>query len=167
MKHDIFSHKIGVRGFLSFWIVTVLSKKPSSGYQIMQSIKEYTSDAWKPTSGAIYPALDKLENMGWIEGKKKGNRNQIIYSMTPQGKKSVSEMKTQFLELSKNFKIRNIIDSLIWENEPKEFKENIEKLFVALLNFRTLINGKHKKEDVSKARKLIEKITKEIESFRL
>lgn len=104
--------------------------------------------------------------MGWIESKKEGNRNQILYSLTPKGKEAVNEMRQHFLEHSKNFKVRNIIDSLVWENEPKELKENIEKLFAAFLNFRTLMNGKYKKEYVNKAIKLIEKITKEIENFK-
>jgi len=166
MKPEIFKQKLGVRGFLNFWIISILNKKSSSGYQIMQNIKECTNNVWKPTPGAIYPALNRLKKMGWIESKKEGNRNQILYSLTPKGKEAVNEMRQHFLEQSKNFKVRNIIDSLIWENEPKELKEDIEKLFAAILNFRTLMNGKYKKENVNKAKKLMEKITKEIENFK-
>jgi DNA-binding PadR family transcriptional regulator len=166
MKPDVIRQKFGIKGFLNFWIISILSKKSASGYQIMQNIEDCTNGVWKPTSGAIYPALDKLKEMRWIEGKKKGSRNQIIYSLTPKGRELFNEMKQKFIEHSKSFKFRNIIDSLIWENEPKELRENIEKLFVAILNFRTLMNGKYKKENVNKAIKLMEKITKEIESFK-
>jgi DNA-binding PadR family transcriptional regulator len=166
MRPEIFKQKFGVRGFLNFWIISILNKSPMSGYQIMQSIKECTNNVWKPTPGAMYPALSKLKEMGWIEGKKKGKREQIIYSLTQKGKEIVNDMKEQFFEHSKNFKVRNIIDSLIWENEPKELKDKIEKFFVAILDFRTSMNGKYKKENLSKAIKLIEKITKEIENFK-
>jgi len=166
MKPEIFKQKLGIRGFLNFWIISILNKKPSSGYQIMQKIKECTNNVWKPTPGAIYPALNRLKEMGWIKSKKKGNRKQIIYSLTSKGKEIVNAMREHFIEHSKNFKVRNIIDSLIWENEPKELRESIEKLFMSILNFRTIMDGKYKKENVNKAKKLMEKITEEIENFK-
>lgn len=38
-----------------------------NGYQLIQALAERTDGAWKPSSGAMYPALAQLEDEGLIE----------------------------------------------------------------------------------------------------
>lgn len=167
MMPEAFRQKLGIRGFLKIWIISILKKKPATGYQIMQSIKNFTNGAWKPTPGAIYPALETLQEMGWISGKRKGNRNQIVYSLTPRGKVFINETRKKFMERSDKFRFRNIIDSLIWEDEPKELRDDFGKLFENIVRMRNLMNRKYAKKNVNKARKLIEKVNKDFENFKL
>ena len=50
----------------------------------------------KPTPGTIYPALKELKNGGFIEGEKVGR--QIVYHLTPDGKKGLAESSRYFLQ---------------------------------------------------------------------
>ena len=42
---------------------------PSHGYAIMQTLAERVGNGWRPSPGAIYPALLGLEDAGLIEGR--------------------------------------------------------------------------------------------------
>lgn len=78
-------HKCDMRGMLSFHILWLLSKKPMHGDEIAEEIKKRKGE--KPKAGTIYPALKALKDKGMIKGEKKGKT--IVYSITPEGKKTV------------------------------------------------------------------------------
>ena len=55
------------RGQVRQSILALLAEEPMNGYQIMQSLGERTQGLWKPSPGAVYPALSQLEDEGLIE----------------------------------------------------------------------------------------------------
>ena len=56
----------GRRGHVRTSILALLAEQPLNGYQIMQTLAERTDGAWKPSPGAVYPALSQLEDEGLI-----------------------------------------------------------------------------------------------------
>lgn len=79
------------RGFLRLYTVSLLSKKPSTGYAIMQSIEETTGGTWRPGPGTIYPLLKSLTEEGLIAVKGVGKREDSVeYEITGRGKAAVS-----------------------------------------------------------------------------
>src|SRR3989304_6467595 len=78
-------HGCDMRGMLSFQILFLLSKKSMHGEMLAEEIGKRRGD--KPKAGTIYPALKDLKKKGMIKGEKKGKV--IVYSLTPQGKKTV------------------------------------------------------------------------------
>lgn len=54
------------RGDVRLAIVALLAEQPMNGYQIIQALAEKTEGAWKPSPGAVYPALSQLTDEGLI-----------------------------------------------------------------------------------------------------
>jgi len=71
------------RGDVRAAILALLKEGPRTGYQIMSDIKERSGGAWRPSPGAVYPALSQLADEGLIEGEESGGRR--AYSLTQAG----------------------------------------------------------------------------------
>jgi DNA-binding PadR family transcriptional regulator len=77
------------RGAVGRAILALLTEKPMNGYEIIQELEERSGGRWKPSSGAIYPALGRLEHRGYItagddEGKPR-------YEITDAGRTRAAE----------------------------------------------------------------------------
>jgi DNA-binding PadR family transcriptional regulator len=81
-----------MRGFLSFLILFLLSKKDMNGQQISDELER--RKGCRPSPGTIYPALKSLKEDGFI--KETTSDKTITYTLTPSGKKAFDEAKTQF-----------------------------------------------------------------------
>jgi PadR family transcriptional regulator PadR len=63
-----------------------------NGYRIARRIEQVSGDALKLSQGAIYPALIRLEQEGWIRAKwgtSETNRRVKFYSLTKAGAKQL------------------------------------------------------------------------------
>jgi len=54
------------RGDVRTAILLLLAEEPMHGYQLMQAIAERSGGRWTPSPGAIYPALNQLEDEGLL-----------------------------------------------------------------------------------------------------
>lgn len=54
------------RGDVRAAILLLLADEPMHGYQLMQAIAERSDGRWTPSPGAIYPALNLLEDEGLV-----------------------------------------------------------------------------------------------------
>src|SRR5271170_5775922 len=82
-----------MRGFLSFQILWLLSKKEMHGEEIAEEIERRRGE--KPKAGTIYPALKSLSESGMIKGKKSGKI--IKYALTTEGRAAVKAAKAYFV----------------------------------------------------------------------
>lgn len=87
-----YKYACDMRGMLSFQVLWLLSKKSMHGDALAQEIGKRRGE--KPKAGTIYPALKELLRKKQIKGKKKGKT--IVYSLTPEGKKSVKYAREYF-----------------------------------------------------------------------
>ena len=55
------------RGDVRNAALLLLAEGPRNGYQLIQELGERSGGAWKPSPGAVYPALSQLEDEGLIE----------------------------------------------------------------------------------------------------
>lgn len=63
-----------------------------NGYRIARRIEQVSGDALKLSQGAMYPALIRLEQEGWIRAKwgiSETNRKVKLYSLTKTGVKQL------------------------------------------------------------------------------
>lgn len=63
-----------------------------NGYRIARRIEQVSGDALKLSQGAVYPALIRLEQEGWIRarwGISETNRKVKFYSLTKAGRKQL------------------------------------------------------------------------------
>jgi DNA-binding PadR family transcriptional regulator len=77
------------RGDVRAAILAVLSDGPRNGYQIMSEIEERSGGAWRPSPGAVYPALSQLADEGLIVGEESGGRRS--YQLSDAGREYITE----------------------------------------------------------------------------
>lgn len=83
-----------MRGFLSFLILFLLSKKPMHGQEIADELEKRKGE--RPSPGTIYPALKALKESGFIQEEKSGKT--INYTLTEEGKKAFKTAKMRFMK---------------------------------------------------------------------
>ena len=76
------------KGYIRIATLTLLSKKPHHGYEIMKEINVRTRGFWKPTAGGMYPILKNLQESGYIQGEwdPKTKRRKRTYKITESGR---------------------------------------------------------------------------------
>jgi len=77
------------RGDVRAAILALLQEGPRTGYQIMSDIEERSGGAWRPSPGAVYPALSQLADEGLILGAESGGRR--TFSLTEAGREYVAQ----------------------------------------------------------------------------
>ncbi len=77
------------RGDVRAAILALLQDGPLNGYQIMSEIEERSGGAWRPSPGAVYPALSQLADEGLIEGTESGGRR--TFQLTDAGRDYVRD----------------------------------------------------------------------------
>jgi len=86
-----------IKGTLSLLILSLLSRKPMYGYEIVSTVREDTENTFEWKAGSLYPSLHKLEKDGLIRGEWQGNpggRQRKYYHLTEAGR-TVLEEKTE------------------------------------------------------------------------
>jgi len=61
------------------------------GYELMSALEQRSGGRWRPSPGAIYPALGKLETHGLIDAEEIDGKKQ--YRLTDTGRERVAELK--------------------------------------------------------------------------
>ena len=72
------------RGDIRGAILVLLAEQPMHGYQLMQEMAARTDGAWRPSPGAIYPALSLLEDEGFVIITREGGRK--LAALTDEGR---------------------------------------------------------------------------------
>ena len=75
------------RGDVRAAILALLREGSLNGYQIMSEIEERSNGAWRPSPGAVYPALSQLADEGLIEAEESAGRR--TFSLTAAGREYV------------------------------------------------------------------------------
>ena len=90
-KHS--GHVCDMRGFLSFLILWLLSKKPMNGAELAREIEK--RKGCKPNPGTIYPALKELARKKAIVAHAKEGKEKV-YSLTNLGKEQLDLSVSSF-----------------------------------------------------------------------
>ena len=77
------------RGDVRAAILALLQEGPRNGYQIMSEIEERSGGAWRPSPGAVYPALQQLADEGLISGEETEGRRTV--TLTEAGRDYIRE----------------------------------------------------------------------------
>ena len=87
-----------VQGTLDLLILRTVALQPMHGWGIAQRIRQVSKDILQVHQGALYPALHRLEQQGWIRAEWKDSdlgRSAKFYSLTREGKKQLErELQT-------------------------------------------------------------------------
>ncbi|MGD0310371.1 MAG: PadR family transcriptional regulator [Acidobacteriota bacterium] len=92
-----------VQGTLDLLILKSIALEPMHGWGIAQRIRMVSKDVLQVNQGALYPALHRLEQQGWITakwGESANNRRAKYYSVTPAGRKYLNQERANWNRLS-------------------------------------------------------------------
>jgi PadR family transcriptional regulator PadR len=81
-----------LQGTLDLLVLRVLSGGPRHGHGIAIAIESRSGDTLLIDHGSLYPALQRLEQRGWIKGvwgTSSNNRRARFYSLTASGRKQL------------------------------------------------------------------------------
>jgi transcriptional regulator len=92
-----------LQGTLDLLILRTLVFGPRHGQGIARTIQETAEDALLVEHGALYPALQRLEENGWIKaewGTSTNNRRARFYSLTKAGRKQLVRETTRWRRMA-------------------------------------------------------------------
>ena len=72
------------RGDVRLAVLSLLAERPMHGYEMMQELADRTKGLWRPSPGALYPALQLLEDQGLVRSETADGRRQ--YTLTDEGR---------------------------------------------------------------------------------
>src|SRR6516165_10577044 len=92
-----------LQGTLDLLILRTLIFGPQHGQGIARAILETSDEELLVEHGALYPALRRLEERGWISakwGSSANNRKARFYSLTATGRKQLVKETTKWKRLA-------------------------------------------------------------------
>jgi PadR family transcriptional regulator PadR len=92
-----------VQGTLDLLILKTVALERMHGWAIAQRIRQVSGNVLQVNQGALYPALHRLEQQGWIQaewGESENNRRAKYYSLTKAGKKYLLKEEANWERLS-------------------------------------------------------------------
>lgn len=82
-----------VRGTFDLLVLKALSWGPMHGLGVLRWIEQASQARLQVTEGALYPALHRLEQRGWLDaewGLTDRNREAKFYRLTPEGRHALT-----------------------------------------------------------------------------
>lgn len=85
-----------MKGFLTFLVLRIIKKKPTSGEDIRQELEK--RKGCKPSAGTVYPVLKYLKESGLIEETDEAGKEKK-YVLTDKGKKELELATRKFMKM--------------------------------------------------------------------
>jgi PadR family transcriptional regulator PadR len=99
-----------LRGTLDLLVLKTLSWGPMHGLAVLRWIERATRDELQIEEGALYPALHRMEDKGWLEaewGYTERGRKAKFYRLSPVGRKQLTA------ELSRWSRYSNVVELVL------------------------------------------------------
>ncbi len=79
------------RGAVRLAILTLLDERPMHGYELITELETRSEGRWRPSPGAMYPALEKMEAHGAVTSTDADGKRQ--YALTEHGRQMLAEIR--------------------------------------------------------------------------
>ena len=93
-----------LQGTLDLLVLQTLSRGPHHGFGIAADIEAISDDILRVEEGSLYPALHRMEHLGWISAAWQttaNNRRARVYRLTRAGEKQLVEQREKWARLTK------------------------------------------------------------------
>lgn len=87
------------RGTLDLLIMRIVAQEPMHAWGIMQRLRSLTNDVFQVTPGALFPALQRIEECGWASSQwqtSDNNRRARYYEITRAGRRQLAVKEAQW-----------------------------------------------------------------------
>lgn len=92
-----------LQGTLDLLVLTTLRRGPQHGYGIAAHIQSISDDMLRVEEGSLYPALHRMEQLGWVRAEwltTENNRRARLYRLTAAGRKRLDEEQEKWGRLT-------------------------------------------------------------------
>jgi PadR family transcriptional regulator, regulatory protein PadR len=91
-----------LKGHLDLLLLSVLSRGPGHGYEIITRLRDRSDGAFELPEGTVYPALHRLEEAGLLAStwEAVSGRRRRIYRLTTAGEAALAAEAKQWREFS-------------------------------------------------------------------
>ena len=82
------------QGTLDLLVLRVIATGPMHGWGLMKRLGTLTDDVFQVTPGALFPALQRIEESGWVSGEwgvSENNRKARFYTITRTGRRQLQK----------------------------------------------------------------------------
>ena len=89
-------------GAVSLWLLILLSERPMYGYEIIRELEKRFSGYWKPKTGTIYPALEKLEQDKLVTSQREFREegpDRKHYALAKKGQAKLSQSVMHWIKM--------------------------------------------------------------------
>jgi PadR family transcriptional regulator, regulatory protein PadR len=87
-----------VQGTLDRLILRVLSRGEFHGWSVTEKLEQLSKNALRVEKGSLYPALDRMEDKGWLKSERRGTdkgQRAKYSSLTRAGKRQSRRRKNR------------------------------------------------------------------------
>src|ERR1700704_5034476 len=92
-----------IQGTLDLLILKTIALRPMHGWAIAKRIQQVSHEVLQVTQGALYPALHRLEQQGWLRAEwrvSETGREAKFYTLTRPGRVQLEKELDQWHRLS-------------------------------------------------------------------
>src|SRR5437660_11842187 len=93
-----------LQGTLDLLVLKTLSRGPHHGYGIAADIQSISDDILRVEEGSLYPALHRMEHLGWITAEWQtttNNRRARLYKLTRAGRTRLEAEQAEWDRVTK------------------------------------------------------------------
>jgi PadR family transcriptional regulator PadR len=119
-------------GAVSLWLLLLLAERPMYGYEIIKELEKKFSGYWKPKTGTIYPALEKLEKSKSVTSKvefmdKAPDRKH--YAITAKGQNELAESMVHWSKMAEIIENHWETHQAVFRHKSEMTKADLAKVF--------------------------------------
>ena len=147
-------------GEIRLALLSMLESGPKHGYELMKELETKSGGMYKASAGAIYPALQQLEDEGMVTSDPTAGKR--VYSLTDSGK---AELEREGETVNRIWqRAEQAGDWAPWMGmEGAEVMRPAATVMKAALKAAT--RGSHDSARIAKIREILERTTREIEAL--
>ncbi len=120
-------------GAVSLWLLLLLSEKPMYGYEIIRELEKRFSGYWKPKTGTIYPALDRLEKNQLVTSRiefREEASDRRHYALTEKGRMELTSTMAYWTKMTEILENYRETHQSIFRHKTELGKQELSKFFI-------------------------------------
>ncbi len=122
-------------GAVSLWLLLLLSERPMYGYEIIKELEKKFGGYWKPKTGTIYPALEKLEKNNSVTSKiefRDKTPDRKNYAITEKGQRELAQSMEHWAMMADIIETHWETHQAVFRHKTKINKKDLSKVLYFL-----------------------------------
>jgi PadR family transcriptional regulator PadR len=122
-------------GAVSLWLLLLLSERPMYGYEIIRELEKRFSGYWKPKTGTIYPALEKLEQRRLVTSRiefREDAPDRKHYALTANGQAQLAQSMSYWTKMTEVLENYRETHESIFRHKSEVGRQELSELLIKL-----------------------------------